>query len=237
MNESLSLIPPAVLRRAEQLAAWRGFWSPGGLELTYSVAAAMRLPSGASVLDAGCGSGESSVYLLEQFEWTVTAADTDEFALALARNKAKQPGLRLTTLNTDIRSLPFKDAAFDGIFSQGTFFMLGDDRAKTLREWNRVLKVGGVLGIGEPMLGYTGHSLHSPTQITLNETSALLEDAGFKISVAAIHPHSERLWAEFHTPHFDAKGRIRRLELSDLIHHWQDERNMLTLGVIAAIKR
>ena len=177
MNKPIPLIPPEILRRAEQLAAWRGFWSPGGLELTHSIAAAMSLPPGATVLDAGCGSGEGSVYLADQFQWAVTAVDTDDFGLALAQDKAKQPGLKLGTLNADIRSLPLGNATFDGLFSQGTFFMMGRDRARTLQEWQRVLKSGGILGIGEPMLRRPGNSLHSPTQITLDETKALLENA------------------------------------------------------------
>jgi len=237
MNKFLPLIPPETLRQAERLAAWRGYWSPGGLELTHSIAAAMLLPPGATVLDAGCGSGESSVYLVNQFQWTVTAADTDDFGLTLAREKAKQPGLKLETLNADLRSLPVGASTFDGLFSQGTFFMLGQDRAITLDEWHRVLKPGGILGIGEPMLLRPGKSQHSPTQITLDETAALLEDAGFELLVAAMHPAGERLWAEFHAPHFDAERNIRRVELSALIRHWQAERDLLGLGVVVGVKR
>jgi SAM-dependent methyltransferase len=230
------LIDSETFDRAARLALWRGFWSPGGLELTHSVAAAMDLPTGAAVLDAGAGSGESSVHLVEHFGWQVTALDNDEFGLAMARDKAKQPGLKLQTVHADLLSLPFSEAQFDGIFCQGTFFMLGAERPQALQEWSRVLKPSGVIGIGEPTLTQPGLSRHSPQQVTLTETVAWMEQAGLTVEMSAMHPYGTRLWEEFHGPHHDKTGQIRRQELAGLVQAWREESDLLGLGVLVARK-
>lgn len=233
---SLPRIAPNTLEHAARLALWRGFWSPGGLELTYSVAAAMQLPAGAQVLDAGAGSGESSVFLTEHFGWRITALDADEFGLSLARDKAKHPGLALNTVRANLLNLPFPIDHFDGVFSQGSFFMLGAQRAQAAVEWSRVLKPGGVLGIGEPTLTHAGKSRHSPEQITLPETAALLDQAGLTVHLSTLHPDGKRLWAEFHEPHLDRGGNVRRPGMEPQIRAWQQERELLGLGVLIAYK-
>lgn len=237
MSDSpLPLISESELHRAGQRALWRGYYAPGGLALTYSVAHAMRLPPRARVLDAGCGSGESSVYLAEHLGWQVTAADGDAFALALARDKAKHPGLTLETVQTDLLDLPFGDATFDGVFSQGTFEMFGEARLQAAREWARVLRPGGVLGLGEATLTRPGPSRRVPTAVTLAQTAAVLEAAGLAVTVAALHPHGQALWAEFHAPHHDRQGQVRRPEMAQAIAQTRQEADLLGLGVVVAVK-
>lgn len=233
---TLEFISQDALHHAAQRALWRGFWSPGGLELTHSLAAAMHLPAGSAVLDAGAGSGESAVYLVEAFGWRVTALDQDDFALALARDKARHPGLPLDTVQAGLLALPFADEHFDGVFSQGSFFMLGEYRAGAAREWARVLKPGGALGIAEPTLTRPGHSAHSPSMVTLEETAELLAGAGLSVELAQLHPHGARLWAEFHAPHLDAAGRVRRPGMEASVRAWEAERVLLGLGVLVARK-
>ncbi|MGI8748269.1 MAG: class I SAM-dependent methyltransferase [Deinococcus sp.] len=233
---TLPLISPEALDRAAHLAFWRGFWSPGGLELTHSVAAAMALPAGSRVLDAGAGSGESAVYLAEAFGWQMTALDADPFGLALARDKAKHPGLQLETAQADLFALPFDDGYFGGVFSQGTFEMLGDRRPLAAQEWARVLRPGGVLGLGSAILAWPGRSTHTPTLTTLEQTRAALEAAGLNVTLAEPHPHGERLWAEFHAPHRDAAGRVRRPGMEASLEALERERDLLGVGVVVALQ-
>ncbi len=92
------------------------------------------------------------------------------------------PGLPLRTARADLLALPFPDGAFDGVFAQGSFFMLGERRERAAREWARVLKPGGVLGV----------SRHSPQQVTLEDTAQLLRSAGLTVELAALHPDGAR---------------------------------------------
>lgn len=234
---ALPLISTEALRTAEKLALWRNYWSPGGLELTHSVALAMNLPTGSHVLDAGCGSGESSYYLQDTLGWNVLAADQGSFGLKLAEDKFKHVGLTLRTINTNLLKFPSPESLYDGIFSQGTFFMFGTARKPLLREWHRILKAGGVIGIGDPMLTRAGKSRHSTEMITLAETVRLIQNAGFTIELAELHPDGARMWEEFHAPHFTPTGEIRRIDMADAIRAWRDdERDLLGIGVVIARK-
>lgn len=235
---TLQIIPEAALREAQALALWRNYWSPGGLELTHSTAVAMHLDPGSRVLDAGCGSGESSLYLLDALGWNVLAVDGDDFGLSLARDKAKQTGHKLETLKADLLALPLANESFDGIFSQGTTFMFGDQRPVLFQEFHRLLKQDGRLGIGEPMLIQPGYSGVHKDMVTLEETIVALTTAGFSIEQAALHPDGARMWDEFHKPHFNPDGSIRRKELADLVRDWQGGgHEFLGIGVVIASKR
>jgi SAM-dependent methyltransferase len=62
-----------------------------------------------------------------------------------SRARARHPGLQ--TVSADVRFLPFRDAAFDGILSNSTLdhFESAGDIAVALRELHRVLRPGGQL--------------------------------------------------------------------------------------------
>lgn len=232
----ITTISTEALNFAAHRALWRGFWAPGGLELTHSVAAGMNLPSGSSVLDAGAVSGESAIYLSEVFGWNMTALDQDEFGLALARDKAKHLGLPIKTVVGDLLTLPFADGTFDGVFSQGTFEAFGDRRSEAAREWARVLRSGGALGVGEATLTRPGISTHTPTLTTLTKTVEALESAGIVVTLAELHSDGERLWEEFHAPHRNSSGSSRRPEMQGSLEALERERGLLGIGVVIGSK-
>jgi predicted SAM-dependent methyltransferase len=55
-------------------------------------------------------------------------------------------------------SLPFKDAEFDYVCSIHTFEHF-EDQVKTLKEWLRIIKKGGIIGIVHPDVSYTKKQL------------------------------------------------------------------------------
>ena len=143
-----------------------------------------RIPSGAQVLDAGCG---RSLFTEIRPDWpfTITAADVDH-DLLLSR-KALFPGVRW--LVAEAQPLPFRDRAFDALFAGELIEHLVDPRPG-LAEFRRVLKPGGVLILTTPNrlrlanLVDRSERPYSPdhlSEVSYDEARALLDEEGFEI--------------------------------------------------------
>lgn len=105
------------------------------------------VPSGASVLDWGCGRGHFSSYLLRR-GYRVTAFSLEDapelFALLSDDERSRLTFVR----GTDAVSLPFADGAFSAAFSIGVLEHVreyGGTEEASLRELHRVLQPGGRL--------------------------------------------------------------------------------------------
>jgi ubiquinone/menaquinone biosynthesis C-methylase UbiE len=94
------------------------------------------------VLDAGCGPGIILKDILEQ-KYIGYGIDISQNMLKLAKNYLSKYEHFLLS-NTDIERLPFKDNAFDIIYSAGVIEYLNSD-VKVLSEFKRLLRNNGVL--------------------------------------------------------------------------------------------
>jgi SAM-dependent methyltransferase len=97
---------------------------------------------GLRVLDAGCGGGRTSAWLVEQGAGVV-GIDTSEELLRLARDRLPSA----TFVHGDLAEpLPFEDGSFDVVVSSLVMHYLRD-WAPALRELRRVLRPGGVVAL------------------------------------------------------------------------------------------
>ena len=108
----------------------------------------MRLPSGARVLDAGCGTGLLTLALLRVLTRPaeITAVDLSGRSLQTARRAVRKLGSsqhKVTFVQANALSLPFADESFDLLVTSGVleYLPLRDG----LREFARVLAPGGHL--------------------------------------------------------------------------------------------
>ncbi|WIM98930.1 methyltransferase domain-containing protein [Actinoplanes oblitus] len=104
------------------------------------------LPSGAKVLDAGCGTGAVARALASRAGLHVTGMDILDWNLRMARERAAAAGLQDRTEFHlgDYHKLPFPDESFDGVYTMETLVHAADPTA-VLKEFHRVLRPGGRL--------------------------------------------------------------------------------------------
>ena len=106
-----------------------------------------RFLPGMTVLDAGCGGGRNSFWLLKN-GFDVFAVDIDADAIEAIRNLAKRLAPTLSEEHFQVasmESLPFADESFDWVICNAVMHF-ADDRGQFDRwfaEMWRVLKIGG----------------------------------------------------------------------------------------------
>jgi sterol 24-C-methyltransferase len=103
------------------------------------------LPAGAKVLDAGCGEGVVAIHLAKDFEYQVQGIDILDWSIEQANKNLAKSGLQGLKFDAmDYSDTDFPDNHFDGIYTMETLVHSPDYR-KTLKEFRRILKPGGVI--------------------------------------------------------------------------------------------
>jgi SAM-dependent methyltransferase len=162
------------------------------------------LPSGSVVGDVGCGPGHD-VADLRRGGHCVIGIDRSPAIATLASRHAP-------AVVADLRSMPFRSASFDGLWSSAS--MLHVDRVDIpalLDDWIRMLRPGGLLGLSTSVGNDEGWELapaapaqvptgsidhrrwfvhHDPTQL-----SAQIEASGFTVVEESVRP-SFRDWLQ-----------------------------------------
>jgi 27-O-demethylrifamycin SV methyltransferase len=121
--------------------------------LTLRLAQHARLSAGLDVLDVGCGDGQNSCFLAEQFGCRVTGISTGKKGVDRARRLSRARVLTRTVAFRvrDGMDNGFPAASFDRIWVlQSSHFML--DKRRLLDECVRVLRPGGRVALGDIML-------------------------------------------------------------------------------------
>ncbi len=110
------------------------------------LAEALDLPSGARVLELGCGRGSFSIRLA-QWGYQVTGIDESEPMLAVAREEARHREVEVEFRQGDLRELPER-SVFDGALLLGFGTLSDPDNAAMMRAVAAALKPGGKLVFG-----------------------------------------------------------------------------------------
>src|ERR1700739_4304229 len=120
-----------------------GLWAKYGRRTVERLA----LPSDATVLDVGCGTGASALPAAEQVgpKGKVIAVDLADRLLAIARRKAAARQLaNIEFRHGDMENLGFPDQHFDAVICVFAIFFV-PDVAKQIRELWRVVRPNGQL--------------------------------------------------------------------------------------------
>ena len=106
----------------------------------------LRLPRHSLVLDAGCGTGETTRYLAEQTGARFLGIDTSEPCIAHAGQLAKRCPNLLDFQFGSIDDLPFSPGSFDAIISIDSVYFCKDMNA-TMEQFKRVLRPSGQIAL------------------------------------------------------------------------------------------
>lgn len=121
-----------------------------------------RLEPGMRVLDFGCGPGSITVGLAEHVgtDGRVVGIDSSAAAIGMARTAAGDlPGLQFAVAS--VYNLPMNDESFDVAFGHQVLQHLADPVA-ALRDIQRVLRPGGLVGVRDADYGTMTHHPHYP---------------------------------------------------------------------------
>jgi len=142
-----------------------------------------RVPSGAKLLDLGCGAGEPIAAHLASRGYAVTGVDFSRAMLDLARARFPDADWRWS----DIRTLDLGEQ-FDGIIGWNSFFHLTpDEQRQTLPRLAAHLAPGGALMLtvgpeaGE-VLGHVGDDRVYHSSLSPEEYREILEQLGLRIA-------------------------------------------------------
>lgn len=116
---------------------------PGGLKLTKSLLAEETVDKETKILDAGCGTGQSSAYIAKKLGCQVTALDLNEIMVEKANERFAGEDLQIHAVSGTVEKLPFPDDTFDIVLSESV--MLFTDISRSISEFRRVLKSNGKL--------------------------------------------------------------------------------------------
>lgn len=103
----------------------------------------LALPSGARILDVGCGPGRHAVEFAKA-GFKVTGVDVSRRLLDVAAERSRAERVPAAFFEVDARRMPFEDE-FDAVVSicQGGFGLMGDDDALVLRRMTEAARPGG----------------------------------------------------------------------------------------------
>jgi len=116
---------------------------PGGFDLTKEMVKFLPITSNSSVLEVGCGSGKTALYLYEKYKCSIDTIDINDRMLINAKKRFNKKRIPINLFQASAEKLPFQDNVYDFIISESVTSFTNVD--KSLREYERVLKKGGYL--------------------------------------------------------------------------------------------
>jgi ubiquinone/menaquinone biosynthesis C-methylase UbiE len=131
----------AYLGMTRHLGAWNA---------TNELSALCHIERGKYILDVGCGTGKTSSWFAKRLGCRVVGVDISPRMVEWAKETAKREGIldQVEFRTADAQQLPFDDATFDAVVCESVLGFV-PDKAKALREFIRVCKPGGYVGMNE----------------------------------------------------------------------------------------
>lgn len=125
------------------------YYHTGGLVSTRKLAELCRIDSTKKVLIVGCGTGFSACYLARKVGCEVVGIDIAEVSIEKAKKRARRHGVsdKAKFRVGDAYALPFEAETFDAVVTEFVSQFL--DRRRAFKEFARVLKPEGYVGINE----------------------------------------------------------------------------------------
>ena len=120
------------------------WWGPGTTAATRRALDTLHFAP-ETILEIGCGPGMATMTLAAATRAQITATDTAEVALDKLRARAAAGGLndRIVVQNIDMAAITAPEHPWDVIWSEGSAYILGVEKA--LADWRALIRPGGGL--------------------------------------------------------------------------------------------
>ncbi|WP_158589681.1 MULTISPECIES: class I SAM-dependent methyltransferase [Clostridia] len=115
---------------------------PGGLKLTKKILVNEAMDDITSLLDIGCGTGQTAAFIAEQYPCSVTAMDIDPIMVEKARQRFNTCNVPITVFQDNVEHMCLKER-FDIILSESVLAFT--DFSKSLPSIMKALHPGGRL--------------------------------------------------------------------------------------------
>lgn len=156
-------------------------WWFRGLRSLVLLSLKPRIKDNATILDAGCGTGEN-IGAIQTYLPSATVIGIDNNNIATSYAKIKVPGC--ITQGT-INSLPIADSSVDAIINLDVIYHKDVDEQLALKEFTRVLKPAGILIMNLPAFEWlrTKHDIqiHTYHRYTTSEVRNTTYQVGFDV--------------------------------------------------------
>jgi arsenite methyltransferase len=170
----------------------------GGVDATDDLLEMCRVGEDSYVLDVGCGAGVTPCYIAREYGCRVVGVDIKEKMIERCRERAQREGVQGKTRFevADAQDLPFDGELFDAVITESAA-AFPPDKEKAVREYVRVAKAGGYVGLNEAtwlklppppeVVAWASQDLGGPVKLlSAEQWVALLEGAGLRGTTARI---------------------------------------------------
>jgi len=214
------------------------------LKLAEFMAEKMKLEPNKRLLDVGTNRGYQSCFLAKEYGIFVVGIDPwpdrdgKRTHIEYLMDNARAWGVPESVLGIQVGvpDTKFADSTFDYVYSTTALEMIRGMKGEgayrqSLAEIYRVLKSGGVFGLGEPMhldvgipdelLAFitTGSDPWVDYFVTIQETESAVRSAGFEILEADYAPDARLWWEEYaeYDPYckLDVDGELRAIQVDN----------------------
>lgn len=115
---------------------------PGGFELTKYVLSFLKMTPATNVLEVGCGTGKTTIYIFKKYGCQITAIENNDEMIHEAKINFYHENIPAQLLKGNVEKLPFQNESFDMILSESVTSFT--DLDLSLKEYSRVLKDNGL---------------------------------------------------------------------------------------------
>ena len=201
----------------------------GGVEATEEMVELCHIGEGSYVLDVGCGAGVTPVFMTKKYGCRVVGVDILEGMVQKSKERAEREGITdlVEFRVADAQDLPFQDDLFDAVITESVT-AFPEDKQKAVREYARVTKPGGYVGLNEStwlkvppppeMVAWVSQDVGATVKpLASEEWRGLLEGAGLEEVFVSVRPVDVRS---------EARGMMGRYGCAGMLGVW---RRMLAL--------